>query len=357
MANLKDMYNLNYIDRLTKEIQKEYPTFDEVIFNKLIFQADWDELALIERMRRVTVSLHETLPKDYRETLSILYKVAPQFGGLVGLVFPDYVELYGLNNWEESMQALETFTTYSTAEFGVRPFLIQDQDKMIDQMITWSTNNNEHVRRLASEGSRPRLPWAISISSFKINPNPILPILENLKQDNSLYVRKSVANNLNDISKTHPELILEIAAKWFGQNDHTNWIIKHACRTLLKRGDKQALSIFGFQDDTSMEVTNLKWNKGKITLGDSIEFSFQVHANSNSKLRIEYAIDFVKSRGTRNRKVFKITETEITNGQTKSYLKTHSFQDLSTRKHYPGVHTISIIVNGVIKDSFELNIS
>ena len=357
MAQLKEIYNKNFIYKLTNAILDHYPDFNETTIYELIIQADWDDLALKQRMRRITVSLYESLPKDYIEALVILNKVAPQFTGLSGFIFPDYVELYGLDNWDESIQALETFTSYSTSEFGVRPFLLQNQQKMITQMIKWSTHNNEHVRRLASEGSRPRLPWAISIPSLKKDPTPILPILENLKQDNSLYVRKSVANNLNDISKTHPELVLDIANKWYGKNDYTNWIIKHACRTLLKKGDKQALAIFGYQDDTSMEITHLTWNKDQINMAEKIEFSFQVHASSTSKLRIEYAIDFVKSRGIRNRKVFKITETGIQSGETKSYTKTHSFHDLSTRKHYPGVHTISIIVNGVTKGSFDFNIN
>jgi 3-methyladenine DNA glycosylase AlkC len=353
MDKVKDIYNETFIDLLTKAIKTEYAIFDSIKCHELIFQTDWDGLAFKQRMRRITVSLFETLPKDYKEALAILYKVAPQFNGLRGIIFPDYVEQYGLTNWNESMQALETFTIFSTSEFAVRPFLLRDQENMMAQLLKWSLHNNEHIRRLASEGSRPRLPWGLSIPSFKLDPYPILPILHNLKEDDSLYVRKSVANNLNDISKTHPDLVLDITTKWYGENQYTDWILKHACRTLLKNGDKLALAIFGYKDGDSLQIMDFACNTNRIAIGDNINFSFKVRSSKNIKLRIEYAIDYVKARNNRSRKVFKITETKILEGETKSYTKKHSFKDLSTRKHYKGVHTISIIVNGITKTSFD----
>jgi 3-methyladenine DNA glycosylase AlkC len=290
---------------------------------------------------------------EFVEVLELLKKVAPRFkGGLTGIVFPDYVEVYGLEFWNESIEALEYFTQFSTSEFAVRPFVMKNQSLMIKQFLKWSKHQNEHVRRLASEGSRPRLPWGIALSSLKKDPSPIFPILENLKEDPSLYVRKSVANNLNDISKDHPELVLEIAQKWYGDNNDTNWIIKRGIRTLMKKGDQQALKLFGFGTNPKLIVEELAVTDN-LTIGDTLSFSFQFISLDEklTKIRVEYALDFVKANGKHSTKVFKIAENVINPGEKRVYTKKHSFKDLTTRKHYPGKHKISIVVNGEIKAS------
>jgi 3-methyladenine DNA glycosylase AlkC len=352
MEQLKNIYNERFVDQLSLAIVQVHPDFDRSCFQQLIFLEDWADLALKQRMRRITEALYEVLPKDYKKALSVLYDIAPRFQGLSGIVFPDYVEQYGLDDWDQSMVALATFTPFSTSEYAVRPFLLKDQEEMLIQMLEWSTHPNEHLRRLASEGCRPRLPWGLSIQSLKINPNPILPILENLKVDQSLYVRKSVANNLNDISKTHPDLLLDLANAWYGKNEHTNWIIKHACRTLLKRGERRALSLFGYHDESN-EILHFSCSTDQVNIGEEIQFLFDIRAKKANKIRVEYAIDFVKANRKRNKKVFKVTELEISSGETRSYKKTHSFRDLTTRKHYPGVHTLTLIVNGVEKASYD----
>ncbi|WP_332629637.1 DNA alkylation repair protein [Halalkalibacter flavus] len=356
MKNLKDVYNFDFVESLTKAIKTEYPNYDRAVCHQLIFQRDWQNLALKKRMRRITEALYETLPKDYTEALRILTLVDPSLKeGLSGLIFPDYVEQYGMNHWNQSMQALKEFTQYSTSEFAVRPFLLANQEKMIAQLVTWSTDTNEHVRRLASEGARPRLPWGMTVPKLKENPYIVLPILENLKKDQSLYVRKSVANNLNDISKTHPDLVREIASKWYGDHEHTNWIVKHACRTLLKKGDKQVLAIFGYENDEAVKLDHFTCSN-QVAIGEAIQFSFRIQATEDTKVRIEYAIDYVKARGNRNQKVFKITEMKLLYDQTKEYSKTHSFKNLSTRKHYQGKHTITIIINGTPKASLDFEV-
>ncbi|ADM37045.1 conserved hypothetical protein [Bacillus spizizenii str. W23] len=356
MADLKEIYNEKLISRLIHHIKASCPDFNQDSFEEQLLQEDWPELALKERMRRITVSLYETLPKRYNEALAILRDAAPHFKGLSGILFPDYVEQYGLAHWEESIKALEYFTQYSTSEFAVRPFLLLDQEKMIAQLLKWSEHENEHVRRLASEGSRPRLPWGKSIPALKLDPSPVLPILEKLMQDESLYVRKSVANNLNDISKTHPHLLRKIADQWYGTHSDTDWIIKHAYRTLLKKGDKQALALFGYENADSIQLHDLTCQSSRIAIGKSLEFSFFIHSDRDQKVRIEYAIDFVKARGQRHQKVFKITETNIRKNETKSYTKIQSFKDLTTRKHYKGIHTLSVIINGEVKDSLDFQV-
>ncbi|HYK74009.1 MAG TPA: DNA alkylation repair protein [Pseudoneobacillus sp.] len=354
---LRNVYNPLFVNELTSAIKEEYENFNSEKCTKLIFQEDWQNLALKERMRRITVSLHQTLPEDYKITLEILYKVAPKItGGLAGIIFPDYVEQYGLEEWDESIKALAFFTRYSTSEFAVRPFLIKNLDLMLDQMVKWSTHPDEHVRRLATEGSRPRLPWGLSVPSLKANPERTLPILKNLKEDESLYVRKSVANHLNDISYTHPDLFLELAYDWYGNHAYTDWIIKHACRSLLKKGDQRALSLFGYKDDSDVNMKDLKLHKNRISIGDSIEFSFSVTSSKTLPIRVEYAIDYVKAKGHKTRKVFMISAFTINKNEERTFSKQQSFKDLTTRKHYKGTHTLSIIVNGNVKASIDFEV-
>lgn len=356
MEPLKNIYNKQFLKKLGQAIKTEYINFNEQKFLDLVVQDNWEELALKERMRRITISLHKTIPLEYEEVLACLYKVAPKFTGLLGIVFPDYVEVYGRGYWEESIAALEYFTEYSTAEFAVRPYLLLDQTRMLNQMQMWAENENEHVRRLASEGCRPRLPWGMSIPALKKDPLPILPILEMLKADESLYVRKSVANSLNDISKTHPDVMIEIAESWHGDNPNTNWIIKHACRTLLKKGDIRALQIFGYEDSEGVEITDFICRENTLTIGESIFFSFQITSATEKKSRIEYAIDYVKANGKRNKKVFHLSETVLHQGKKKYYEKIHGFKDLTTRKHYAGIHTLTIFVNGESKAEVDFEV-
>lgn len=356
MSLLKDIYNEEFAEALLHRVKSAYPAFERDKCRALIFQEDWPGLTLKQRMRRITDSLYETLPKDYIRALDVLYETAPHFTGLAGIIFPDYVQQYGTDHWDESMKALQYFTRFSTSEFAVRPYIRLDRERMFKEFLSWTEHPDEHVRRLASEGSRPRLPWGISIPALLDDPSPILPVLDRLMQDDSLYVRKSVANNLNDISKTHPDLLLQIAAERFGSCPHTDWILKHACRTLLKRGDKQALAIFGFEDASRISLERFTLNSETAAIGTSIHFSFQIRSAARQKVRVEYAIDFVKKRGHRSRKVFKMSESAMDNGDVKAFSKHHSLKDLTTRKHYRGIHTLSVIINGTVKGSLDFSV-
>jgi 3-methyladenine DNA glycosylase AlkC len=228
---------------------------------------------------------------------------------------------------------------------------------MMAQMYAWSKHENEHVRRLASEGCRPALPWAIGLVKYKEDPSPILPILEQLKTDPSAYVRKSVANNINDISKTHPDLVVKLAKEWYGKNERTDWILKHGCRTLLKKGNRDALAIFGLDDVSSVDVYDFALGAASVSIGDDIGFSFMISSKEAVKARLEYGIDYVKSGGKRSRKIFKISEVTLKENEKKPYTRKHSFADVSTRKHYPGTHSVTLIVNGIEKGTMDFELS
>ncbi|HBG1980725.1 TPA: DNA alkylation repair protein, partial [Clostridioides difficile] len=318
----------------------------------------WNNLELKARCRKISMSLGMYLPEDYKEALSILEKSVTGF--YFAFFFPDFVEVYGQDdiNWDLSISALERNTEYWSSEFAVRAFIIKDEERMMAQMRKWSKHKSEHVRRLASEGCRPQLPWGQAISKFKKDPTPVLPILEQLKTDTSTYVQKSVANNLNDISKTHPDLVISIAKDWYGKNKSTNWIVKHGCRTLLKKGNRDVLALFGYDDTTSINLQDFTLETTSISIGEDLTFSFNILAKKATKTRLEYGIDYIKSNGKRNRKIFKISEVSLKENEKKSYMKKHSFADVSVRKHYPGIHSIAIIINGIEKDKldFELGI-
>ncbi|MDX2030974.1 MAG: DNA alkylation repair protein [Blastocatellia bacterium] len=333
--------------QLAEAIARVDANFDRAHFLARVFDDAWEARELKARMRHAALCLGQTLPPSYAQALKILRQVAPQFSGFDGMLFSEFVEAHGLEDWERSLAALEFFTRFGSAEFAVRPFLHRDPERAMAWMLRWAESEDQHVRRLASEGCRPRLPWAMALPKFKADPTPILRVLEKLKDDASEYVRKSVANNLNDISKDHPALMIEVCERWHGHSPRTDWIVKHACRGLLKARHERALRLFGFGDDGQAEATKLKLNRKRLIIGEDLTFSFelQVGGTSERRLRLEYTIDFVKASGKTSKKVFQLAEKTYAAGSY-ALRKTHATADLTTRKHYPGVHQLTIIING-----------
>jgi len=357
MEPLKNCFNFEFVKLLGERITEVYPEFNARDFVEKINQPGYELLELKQRMRLISETLSYFLPSDYSKALSVLIPVSRSFSGLSHLVFSDYVEVYGTDHFDESMAALAEFTIGSSAEFAIRPYLKVDQESTLRQMKVWSKDKNEHLRRLASEGTRPRLPWAMSLPKFKKNPKSVLDIIEPMIGDKSLYVRRSVANNLNDISKDNPELTRSVARKHLGKSKDSDWTIKHGCRTLLKSGDTEVLSLFGYRKPEHIKVKSFKFRES-VEFGAEQEFAFELNATKNTvigQLRLEFAIGFKKANGTLSSKVFKISEG-IFNDTRKSVTKKFSFKPITTRKYYPGEHTLSLVINGkkVNTYSFEL---
>lgn len=347
---LKDLYTPELIRSLADALKGVHPTFNVQRFVKSVLNDSWPSLELKQRMRHITECTHGALALPYPAAVSLLRKIAPKFNGFIAMFFPDFVEVYGESDYKLSLEALHDFTRYSSSEFAIRPFIIRHEKETMKVLLNWAKDKNENVRRLASEGCRPRLPWAMALPSFKKDPSLILPVLELLKDDPSEYVRRSVANNLNDISKDHPALVLKIAKQWKGESVNTDKIIRHACRTLLKQGNAEALRIFGFMDAGGFSVHALKAEKKKILIGEKLGFSFRLQNDSKKekKARIEYAVHFVKANGSANPKVFKVSEALLRGGEGMEYSRSHRFQDFTTRKHYPGKHKIDVRINGIV---------
>lgn len=322
-----------------------------------IFDESWPRKELKERMRRITRTLRRFLPEDFRDALAVLLPVAPQFSGFEFMFFPEFVELYGIDDFEASVPALEAFTPYSSSEFAVRPFIVRYGAPMMEQMERWTGHENEHVRRLASEGCRPRLPWAMALPQFKKDPAPVLQVLRHLKEDPSEYVRRSVANNLNDISKDHPDVTLDIAEQWLGISQETDKLCKHACRTLLKKGNVRAMRLFDYGAPEHVSISNFSAPQ-RVRMGETIEFSFTLLSSSGAlgKLRVEYGMDFLKANAGHYRKVFMVSEKEHSESG-KDFTRKYSFVPRTTRKHYPGLHRITVIVNGAPVLTHEFTVS
>jgi len=360
MELLKNMYNRDSLSAFAAQIKAVHEPFKADEFLNSIMDETWDSLELKGRGRQITANLGKFLPSDYPAALKILNQVVHKQNGFFGIIFPDFVETYGQGEeyWDLSIAALELYTRYSSSEFAVRPFIIKHEERMMAQMYAWTKHENEHVRRLASEGCRPALPWAQALPKYKKDPAPVLQILEALKEDSSLYVRKSVANNLNDISKTHPNLVAKIAKEWYGKNKNTDWIVKHGCRTLLKKGNRDALAIFGYENADIVEIENFAVVSSNVIFGGNLIFSFSITAKEATKVRLEYAIDFMKANGKQNRKIFQLSESTMKANEKRRYEKSHAFVNLSTRKHYPGKHAVALVVNGTEhgKIEFELEV-
>lgn len=344
------MFNAAYYRRVAELLAAEQPGFDRKRFVALATNGLGD-LTLIQRMRRATVAARATLPPDFPEAVSVLQRLAPRLpSGLTGIWLPDFVGQHGHGHFDLSMAALKFLTPFSSAEFAIREYLKRDFARTLAIMEAWSRDQNEHVRRLASEGSRPRLPWSFRLEAAVADPSLTAPILMNLRADPSLYVRKSVANHLNDISKDHPDWMLAKLKSWDLAHPHTSWIAKRAARTLIKAGHRRALALFNFGGKPAVKLGGLRVTPARLRLGDTFEFSFALAstARRDQRLAVDYLMHYVKASGGTAAKVFKLREVTLPAGETVSFAKRQVIRNFTTRRHYAGRHRLEIQVNGRI---------
>lgn len=364
MGLIKDIYSVSFYEKFGQAVAEVYPSFNEQRFIETIYKGDFYQKEWKDRMKHTTAVLHHFMPQNFPEAVAIIDKIIENLkknsftdGNLAFIFFADYIENYGLEDFKTSMKAFVSITQFISCEFAVRPFILKYKERMIDEMIKWSLHENHHVRRLASEGSRPRLPWAMAIPFLKKDPTSILPILENLKNDPSEYVRRSVANNLNDIAKDNPEIVLEIASKWKNNSKETDAIIKHGCRTLLKQGHPEILSHYGLES-TNIELSLFEIKTPIVKIGDYLQFHFYLNnKNQESKtVRLEYAVHYKKAKGHLAKKVFKISEKIYHPNQLTKIERNQSFKLITTRVFHLGVHQLSIIINGTESNVLEFEL-
>jgi 3-methyladenine DNA glycosylase AlkC len=345
---LKEIFNAERLQHIATEMTAIYPAFDAKAFLKLA-KTGLADLSMMQRMARVSECLHAVLPLGYEASLEVLRALAPRLNsGFVSMSLPHYVATYGAERFDLSMDALKYFTAFGSSEFAIRYFLRRDIERSLKLMHDWSLDDNEHVRRLASEGCRPRLPWSFRLEQVQADPRLAANILDNLKADSSLYVRKSVANHLNDITKDHPEWVLELIEGWSLDDKHTAWIARHALRSLIKQGNQRALAIMGAGGKPEVEIIDAQVNPPVIGLGDKITLSFAVKSTveDSQRLVIDYAIDYVKANGSTSAKVFKLKALTLAGKNTELISRGQHIKELTTRRHYAGKHAVHILVNG-----------
>jgi len=353
---LKEVYNHEFLASLADALLEVDKNFEKQKFLEKFQDQTWAQKELKQRMRAITNALGELLnQKDFSTQIEILKKAVVKIpknkhSGLALIIFPDFIEVFGsIHSLKICLNALSFFTEFGSSEFAIRKFLKLNQSHTLTFLESWSKSKNHHIRRLASEGCRPRLPWGEALQNFKKNPHDILPILENLKNDESAYVRKSVANNLNDISKDNPEIALKILTKWNEENVDKS-LIRHALRTLLKKGNKEALKIIGIDCNNLSEnftIQTFALQKAVINISQNLMFDFILENQAaNNKIRLEYAVYFLRKNGAHGKKIFQITTKNFAKGVFK-FTKKHVFRDMTTRKHNAGKHFISLVVNGV----------
>lgn len=361
MEPFKEFINQQVIDTLGDILLRVYPEFERAEYVKLAGRGLGD-LELKQRVVQVAKALDETLPDRFEDLCPILVAslhpsedtaredIEFSVEGACGwAVWPltELVAMRGLGHPELALSTLYEMTKRSTAEFDVRPFLDQHTELSLPIVKEWTQDPNRHVRRLASEGSRPRLPWGMRLQKFVEDPGLILPILNNLKDDPEEYVRRSVANNLNDIAKDHPDLVADIAADWLrGASKDRQRLVKHACRTLIKKGHQKTLASFGYQPIEPTDVA-LSVQTPTVNYGEALEFNLSMDGlPKGTGLMIDYAIHFVKANGKRAAKVFKWKDLKNHSGGGLEASRKHVIKPITTRVYYPGEHMIEIMVNG-----------
>jgi len=373
----KKFFNVPLIESLGKHLHAQNPAFDEHGFVSFAcFQLE--ELELKQRSARITDALERYLPSDFPSAVKMLLGAlhpeddvelsaqkmdARGVRGWAVMPMADFVARRGLGHFDLSMEALRQMTCRFSAEFAVRTFIRADLPAALEHIRQWVRSPNAHVRRLASEGSRPRLPWGQHLPDLIADPRPMLPILTVLRDDPSDYVRRSVANHLNDIAKDHPQLLADIVMDWYpGSGPERQRLLRHACRTLIKKGDAQILAAFGYAPAESVRKTlllesfSLAHHSPRIGEFLGMQLSLRSKHTKPQNLVIDYVIHFRRANGEFSRKVFKWKNCLLPAGENLMMMKKHSLKKITTRQYYPGLHKIAVQINGAILHSLDFHL-
>lgn len=367
----KNIYNPELIAGMAMHLSRVSPDFDRHRFEAHALDG-LDQLEMMDRAEQISRAIDVAFPQDFATKLTAmvdalhpredmaLKEMGIDDRGIAGWAVAAMARVVardGLDHPEAALSALKEMTKRFSAEFSVRPFFRDHPDLTLKTAMTWADDANVHVRRLASEGARPLLPWGIKLQHFVEDPRPLIPLLTKLRDDPEDYVRKSVANNLNDIAKYHPDPVADLAKDWLKDADRNRQrLVKHACRTLIKQGHPGALEAFGFPpprlEDITLDIPE------KVSLGQEMAISLTFTAQAEQKLLIDYVLHFMRANGKLSPKVFKWTELSATPGERVTLNKSHSYKPVTTRKDYPGQQVLSVQINGqeMARAAFEFHL-
>ena len=361
MEPFKNLFSPELVSCIGQHLQIHLPGFDRKAFEAVIL-AQLEKLELKERSQLIADHMHAVLPDGHSERYKILLAMlhpeelnnegsSSEQDGIRGWGIYPLTMVVGQHYGEEfdvALAVLKEMTKRFTAEFEIRHLLVADQERVLATLAQWVNDPNHHVRRLVSEGSRPRLPWGLQLTRLVADPLPTLPWLKALRDDESEYVRRSVANHLNDIAKDHPDLIAELAQDWMqGADKNREKLLRHACRTLIKQGHACALAAFGIEAPQLQRV-ELAVDNAIVQFGEALVFNVELRSDSPKPqtLIIDYLLHFKKSNGKLAAKVFKGTKLELAAGERYTFKKKHAIKPITTRKYYAGEQGLSLRING-----------
>jgi 3-methyladenine DNA glycosylase AlkC len=355
---LKHFFDEEIVRSIARDLGRVHAPFRRGVFVRDCMVM-LEELELTARARHVADVMAAHLPRPFGEAARILVdSLGPElastseFGMAPFRYMPHvfFVQKYGLDDFESAMRAQYELTKRFSAESSIRAFLVKHPDATLERLLDWTRDPSAHVRRLVSEGTRPRLPWAPRLRAFQKDPRPVLDLLELLKDDPERYVQRSVANNLNDIGKDHPDLVAKVCRNWAkNATPGRAWIVKHALRSLVKQGHRGALDTLGVGERPRVAVEQVKLLPKVVRVGGDLRFSFVLvsTAKGAQELLVDYAIHFIKANGASTPKVFKLRRLTLERAARADLSGKVSFENLTTRRHYPGRHRIDVLVNGI----------
>jgi 3-methyladenine DNA glycosylase AlkC len=357
---LKSFFSPAVVRQLAADIARVYPAFASRVFIQEA-TAGLEKLELIDRGKHISRVLATYLPAKYPQAIDVLLRsLGPEHATdeLVGVGMAPFFYLphvlfvaeQGLNHFEISMRAQYELTKRFSAESSIRAFIAEDAERTFAVLEKWARDPNAHVRRLVSEGTRLRLPWAARVRWLDDHPARVLELLDLLKDDPSTMVRRSVANNLNDLGKVHPDLLIRTCAGWLeSASNERRALVEHALRSAVKRGNADALRLLGYGDRPSVAIDDVRFEPRRVAIGGRVSMTFTLRSKSKTSqdLLVDAAVHFVKANGNGAPKVFKLKRIQLPAGgkvemQTRISLAVHT-----TRKPRPGTHAVDILVNGV----------
>ncbi|WP_326565581.1 DNA alkylation repair protein [Amycolatopsis rhabdoformis] len=324
-------------------------------------------LGLRQRTDAVRDAVLADLPGGYRELADVVHTALADesFSGWMIWPVSEAASVRALEDggpaaFDAALDLLALLTPRLTAEFAIRQLLEADLDRALPKVLAWTTDPSEHVRRLASEGTRPLLPWARRVPAISARPGVTVPILDALHRDESAYVRRSVANHLNDVSRARPEVVVAAAGRWLSASadKQTAQLVRHGLRTLVKQGDPGALTLLGFAPPDGITFEGPLLSVPTVSVGGELSFTgiLRNTGESAQNLVVDYVVHHRKANGTTTPKVFKLTTRTLEPGGELRLDRTHSFRLITTRVYHPGAHALEIQVNGTSlgKADFEL---
>jgi 3-methyladenine DNA glycosylase AlkC len=353
---MKDGVGPAAVGRMAAALAAAHDGFDAPAFRRDALHG-LDALELKQRVSHVIGALQAHLPSRFEEAAGVLEALVSHWDrgdtgdplrGFAAWPLIDYVAVQGLEQPHVALPLLRRLTPLFSAEFAIRSFIERHFDVTRDYLRRWCDDPDADVRRLVSEGTRPRLPWGRRLHRFVEDPAPVLELLEALRDDSSEYVRRSVANNINDISRDHPDLAVDVCRGWLeGAGDGRRRIVRHALRTLVKAGHPEVFPLLGFEDP-GVTVRHFGPARATVRMGQSLPFTIvlDAHPEEPARLVVDYAVHYRRANGRMAPKVFKLRRVEMAPGQTLQLQKQHSFKPVSTRTCYPGEHGIELLING-----------